>query len=92
MIGVAYGSDIRQVSNLLKTILQENNQVMKLPEPIVLFDEFADSSLNFKLLFWTENIGDWMLVKSNVLFEINDVFSKENIEIPFPQRDIHMRS
>jgi len=92
MVGVAYGSNIRQVSDLLKTILQENNQVIKFPEPLVLFDEFADSSLNFKLLFWTDNIGDWMLVKSNVLFEINDAFAKEHIEIPFPQRDIHMRS
>jgi small-conductance mechanosensitive channel len=92
MVGVAYGSDVRQVSDLLKAILQENNQVMKLPEPMILFDEFADSSLNFKLLFWTENIADWMRVKSNVLFEINDAFTKENIEIPFPQRDIHMRS
>ncbi len=92
MIGVAYGSDIRQVSDLLKAILQENSQVIKFPEPLVLFDEFADSSLNFKLLFWTDNIGDWMQVKSNVLFEINDDFAKENIEIPFPQRDIHMRS
>lgn len=90
MIGVAYGSDIKQVSDLLKAILEEDDQVIKFPEPLVLFDEFADSSLNFKLLFWTGNIGDWMLVKSNVLFEINDVFVKENIEIPFPQRDIHM--
>ena len=92
MVGVAYGSDIKQVSDLLKTILQEESQVIKFPEPLVLFDEFADSSLNFKLLFWTGNIGDWMIVKSNVLFEINTVFVRENIEIPFPQRDIHMRS
>ena len=92
IVGVAYGSDIRHVSDLLKTILQNNDQVMKFPNPLVLFDEFGDSSLNFKLLFWTENFGDWMVVKSNVLFEINDVFAKENIEIPFPQRDIHMRS
>lgn len=92
MVGVAYGSDVRQVSDLLKTILKENDQVMKFPDPLILFDEFADSSLNFKLLFWTANIGDWMQVKSDVLFDINDVFTKENIEIPFPQRDIHMRS
>jgi small-conductance mechanosensitive channel len=92
MVGVAYGSDIRQVSELLRTILQQNDQVIKSPEPLVLFDEFGDSSLNFKLLFWTANFADWMVVKSNVMFEINDVFAKENIEIPFPQRDIHMRS
>ena len=92
MIGVAYGSDIKQVSELLKDILDQDSQVINFPEPLVLFDEFADSSLNFKLLFWTGNIGDWMIVKSNVLFEINTVFEKENIEIPFPQRDIHMRS
>lgn len=92
VVGVAYGSNIRQVSDLLETILRENDQVMKVPKPLVLFDEFGDSSLNFKLLFWTENFSTWMLVKSSVLFDINDVFSKENIEIPFPQRDIHMRS
>ncbi|WP_282121894.1 mechanosensitive ion channel family protein [Algibacter mikhailovii] len=92
MIGVAYGSNIKQVSELLQDILNNDEQVINFPEPLVLFDEFADSSLNFKLLFWTGNIGDWMIVKSNVLFEINAVFEKENIEIPFPQRDIHMIS
>ena len=91
-VGVAYGSDVQKVSEILKTILQETDQVIKFPKPLVLFNEFGDSSLNFRLLFWTDIFGNWMLVKSDVLFKINDAFAKENIEIPFPQRDIHMRS
>ena len=84
------GKTFTLVKEYLKIILQESNQVIQFPIPLVLFDEFGDSSLNFKLLFWTDNFADWMLVKSNVLFEISDVFTKEKIEIPFPQRDIHM--
>lgn len=91
-VGVAYGSDVQKVSELLNTILQETDQVIKFPKPLVLFNEFGDSSLNFRLLFWTDNFSDWMLIKSNIMFKINDAFAKENIEIPFPQRDIHMRS
>lgn len=92
IIGVAYGSDVQKVSKILTTILQEADQVIIFPTPLVLFNEFGDSSLNFRLLFWTDSFSDWIKVKSNVLFKINDEFAKENIEIPFPQRDIHLRS
>ncbi len=91
LVGVAYGSDVNKVSELLMDILKQNEQVLNFPEPLVLFEEFADSSLNFRCYFWTGNIGEWMIVKSKVLFQINDAFVKADIEIPFPQRDVHMR-
>jgi small-conductance mechanosensitive channel len=57
---------------------------------LILFDEFADSSLNFRILFWTDNYGEWLRIRSDILFAVNDILEKENIVIPFPQRDVHM--
>ncbi len=92
LVGVAYGSDVHKVAELLNGILLSSPRVLKQPEPGVFFQEFADSSLNFRLLFWTDSNKDWIRIKSDILFEINDVFAREGIEIPFPQRDIHLRT
>ena len=59
--------------------------------PYVLFDEFGDSSLNFKLLVWTsDHIDRPMILKSELYYEIFRQFSEQGIEIPFPQRDVHL--
>ncbi len=92
IVGVAYGSDIHKVLRLLKSVLESNNNVIRNPQPLVIFEEFGDSSLNFRLLFWTDNNSEWLRIKSEILFEINDVFVAENIEIPFPQRDLNIKS
>lgn len=92
IVGVAYGSDVHKVAELLNDILISSSRVLKFPEPGVFFTEFADSSLKFRLLFWTDSNRDWIRIKSDILFEINDVFARAGIVIPFPQRDIHLRS
>ena len=92
IVGVAYGSDIHKVLRLLKDILASNNNVIENPQPLVIFEEFGDSSLNFRLLFWTDNYREWLRIKSEILFEINDIFVQEDIEIPFPQRDLNIKS
>ena len=89
-VGVAYGSDVKKVTKLLYKVLKEHDEAVNFPPPMVLFDEFADSSLNFRLLFWTDNYSDWLRIRSDILYAVNDILAKEKIVIPFPQRDVHM--
>ena len=65
---------------------------MKTPEPYVLFQGFGDSSLDFELRFWTSNFDDWLTIKSDATFDVHDALKEAGIEIPFPQRDLHVRS
>jgi small-conductance mechanosensitive channel len=92
-VGVSYGSDPRQVEAILLEVARREPTVSKQQSPRVLFTEFADSSLNFKLLVWVDvRRYAERIVKSALYFAIFDEFKKSGIEIPFPQRDIHVRS
>ncbi|MDQ3011792.1 MAG: mechanosensitive ion channel [Acidobacteriota bacterium] len=92
-VGVAYGSDARQVEKLLREVAAENTDVLKDPAPSVWFRGFGDSSLDFELLAWNSSLlhrkGQFV---SNLNFAIYDKFKEHGIEIPFPQRDLHIRS
>ena len=91
MVGVAYGSDTGLVRRTLLEIAEQNPKVRRHPKPDVLFTDFGDSSLNFNLRIWTH--VDYMLaVETEIRFEIDRLFRERNIEISFPQRDIHIRS
>ncbi len=87
-IGVAYGSDTQLVKESLLKVAKENTNVLNRPAPTVWFVDFADSSLNFELLFWSKNLWRIEAVKSDLRFQIDEEFRKQNIEIPFPQRVI----
>jgi len=92
IISVAYQSDPTQVHQLLSDILLNHKEIVKEPEAAVFFSEFGESSLNFTLLFW---IGDYIQarrIKSEILFQVFKTLKENNIEIPFPQRDVHIRS
>ncbi len=91
-VGVAYGSDVNLVMSLLKQIALEHPKVRNQPEPYVLFEEFADSSLNFTLYFFTDKIIEVEQIKSDLRVKINEAFTKHNISIPFPQHDVHLFS
>jgi small-conductance mechanosensitive channel len=92
-VGVSYGSDPRQVEKILLEVARRESMVSKAMEPRVLFTEFADSSLNFKLLVWTDvRLYAQRIIRSALYFAIFDEFKKAGIEIPFPQRDLHIRS
>lgn len=91
-VGVAYGSDTQLVKDLLISVAKENADVLSEPEPFVRFVNFGDSSLDFELHFWSTRFMIIENVKSDLRFKIDDVFRKHNISIPFPQRDIWMRS
>lgn len=90
--GVAYGSDPHKVRELLLMIIDNHPDIIKDPEPIVLFNALGESSLDFRMLFWTANSSEWITIRSEIMFLVHDVLQKEGISIPFPQMDIHMRS
>ncbi|MCK4889575.1 MAG: mechanosensitive ion channel family protein [Candidatus Aminicenantes bacterium] len=90
-IGVAYGSDIDKVRKILYKIADKNENVCKDPPPKVRFRAFGDSSLDFQLLCWIEKPGRRGLVIDELNTSIYKEFNKQKVEIPFPQRDIHIK-
>lgn len=91
-VGVAYGSDVQLVREVLLQCAERHNEVVRSPKPICRFIDFADSSLNFELLFWSKNRFRIEDVQSDLRFMINSEFNKNHIRIPFPQRDIHIKT
>jgi MscS family membrane protein len=89
-VGVAYGVDVDHVEGVLNKLARENEMVLKDPAPRVRFRSFGDSALNFELLCWCENPA----LKGRLVHELNrsiyKTFQTENIQIPFPQRDVHL--
>ncbi|HSG67496.1 MAG TPA: mechanosensitive ion channel domain-containing protein [Bacteroidales bacterium] len=90
--GVSYGSNPHRVKELFDKILNEHPDILKDPAPRVLFNDMGESSLDFRLLFWTSSFEEWLRIRSEVIFNIFDTLKAEGIEIPFPQRDLHIRS
>lgn len=92
-VGVSYRSDPAEVKKLLLEVAGEHAGVLKQPPPDVLFDGFGDSSLNFVLRVWTRDYTSRPgVLRSDLNFAISKKFKENNIEIPFPQRDLHIRS
>jgi small-conductance mechanosensitive channel len=91
-VGVAYGSDVERVRQILLTVAQDHKEVLGEPEPKVFFMEFGDSSLNFTLFAYIHDLRNAFGVRSDLRFAIDKAFRENGIEIPFPQRDIHMKS
>ncbi len=90
-VGVAYGTDPEVVIELLKEVASEHEKVLKFPPPAAFFLGFGDSSLDFRLLAWTD-IEYRLSVESELYLSINKKLSEAGIEIPFPQTDLHIRS
>ncbi|WP_321494361.1 mechanosensitive ion channel domain-containing protein [uncultured Desulfobacter sp.] len=90
-VGVAYGSDVELVRTILLQIAADAPHVLRYPRPDVIFTDFGDSALNFVLRLWTD-IDHMLVVDTDVRFRIDKNFRENNIEISFPQRDIHIRS
>ncbi|MCF4098011.1 mechanosensitive ion channel domain-containing protein [Maritalea mediterranea] len=91
-IGVAYGSDLEKVNKILLEIAQDHDNVLKRPEPFVFFQGFGDSSINFQLRIHVNDYTIYPRVQTDILFAIDKAFREQNVEIPFPQRDLHLRS
>lgn len=91
-VGVSYNSDLDTVLKVLKEIAENHPKVLKNPEPSVLFRGFGDSSWDMSLIVWIDNPKEHHDIKSEINCEIVREFRKNEIEIPFPQRDLHLRS
>lgn len=92
-VGVSYKEDPEAVREVLMKVAEENEHVLKHPLPHVFFDEFGDSSLNFTLAIWTSTHTDKpRRLKTELYFSIFEKFKEKGIEIPFPQRDVHIKS
>lgn len=91
-VGVSYNSDLDLVLKCLKEVADNNLEVMKSPEPAIHFIAFGDSSWNFKVRCWIANPSNYWIATSSLHCDIVRKFKENDIEIPFPQRDLHIRS
>ena len=91
-VGVAYGTDPARVIELLKGVAVAHELVASDPEPEAIMIEFGADSLNFELRAWTYHNKDWEQVRSDLAIAVNSVFAAEGISMPYPQRDLHLRS
>jgi small-conductance mechanosensitive channel len=80
------------VEQLLIKSANEQDEVISNPAPFVLFRDFGNSSLDFRLYFWAEEVFYVELLKSKIRFSIDDKFRANGVQIPFPQRDLHLKS
>ena len=90
-IGVAYGTDLDMVEDLLLKVADENNQVVKQPAPRVRLRTFGDSAVNFQLLLWIRDPREKGRQTHFLLKEVYRCFDENGVSIPFPQRDVYVR-
>jgi small-conductance mechanosensitive channel len=92
-VGVSYGSNPKQVEKILLDVANNNSDVIKHKPIEVWFTEYGDSSLNFTLLVWTDvrKVGV-LAMRSSLYYNIFEALKEAGIAIPFPQRDLHIRS
>jgi small-conductance mechanosensitive channel len=91
-VGIAYGSKPEAVRDALMEVASNYTGVLKNPSPRVFFTEFGESALEFILLVWINEPDKQFVIKSDLNFRIETILRDRNIEIPFPQRDLHIRS
>jgi potassium-dependent mechanosensitive channel len=91
-IGIAYGSDTNQARGILMDIALNHPEILNDPETVVIFEQFGDSSLNLSMRFYLPSLDRRLATIHDVHTQINERFNAADIEIPFPQRDIHVRS
>lgn len=92
-LGVSYGSDPEQVRAVLMRVATDHPDVLDDPEPDVIFTGFGDSSIDFEIRVWTSRqVTTPKIIASDLYFALFAAFKQEGIEIPFPQRDLHLRS
>jgi len=92
-VGVSYKEDPEFIRKIILEVADENKDVLKRPAPEVLFIGYGDSSIDFDLLVWTSSYIDKpIILRSQLYYEIFKKFKEHKIEIPFPQRDLHLKS
>lgn len=91
IIGVGYGSDMKLVKSVLEEVMK-GERILKAPTPRVYMQTFNDSSVDFRVLFWVESMDIWVDVRGEVMSTIFEKFAEHDIEIPFPKRDLYLKS
>jgi small-conductance mechanosensitive channel len=91
-VGVAYGSDTALVEKVLLEVAKNDDAVNMKIKPFVRFLDFGSSSLDFEIHFWSKEVWRIEFVKSRMRFAIDQAFRENNVTIPFPQRDLHVKS
>jgi len=91
-VGVAYGTDTDKVLNILMEVANEDPSVVQYPAPYAFFNGFGASTFNFELRIYLVNSDIWFTVWSRLYQQIERKLREAGIEIPFPQRDLHLRS
>jgi len=91
-VGVAYGSDVERVREILLRLAKENQHVLDEPAPVATFEGFGESTLNFVLRCYLQGLEHRLAVIHDLHVQIHDVFQAEGIEMPFPQHDVHIHT
>jgi len=91
-VGIAFGSDTRLATRLLYEIARSNPLTLPEPDPVVVFAKFGTSSLEFELRVFASGLGNYRTLRHELHLAIDDAFRENNIEIAFPQQDLHVRS
>jgi len=90
IVSVAYGSDIPRVKQLLSDLLHNRDDVMAQPEPLIFIHNLNENSVDFRLLFWAADIGTWLQLKSHILVDVYELFTKEGVELPSHKQDVNV--
>jgi len=91
VVGVSYDTEIEHAKILLLEILKADERILNYPPPDVFFQAFGDSAIEIELIYWIRDLKEFLAVKSDLISKIFSVFKKENITIPFPQQDLHIK-
>jgi len=91
-VGVAYGTDPGLVISTIERVAQRHELVLSSPAPLVLFTNFGDSALEFELRCWTDIPDKYLSIKSSLLVGVEAALRDAGVTIPFPQRDLHLKS
>ncbi len=93
-VGVIYGSPTHEVTRLLTKAVQDHGMVLPKPDPILLFTDFGDNSLNFEIHFWIRmrSVMERLRIESDIRYKIDQLFCEAGLVIAFPQRDVHLDS
>lgn len=91
-VGVKYGTDLQMVKKVLLDLAAEHPKVLSAPEPYVFCEGFGESAIDVALTVWIKDQAEHRKIKSDLNFAIDLAFKQHGIEIPFPQRDVHLKS
>lgn len=89
-VGIAYDADLNKAKTIVQNLMEIEERLAKNPKHVIQFEQFGDSAIELRIYFWTKHISESAAVKSDLIMAINDSFAKNQISIPFPQRDIHL--